>query len=360
MMAPVVSPGVTACLRPDAWAALRAAREVMPSIVAELLDGGHRAGDRWLAASISGGPGDGIVVELHGRYAGAWRTRDGLCSGDGVDLVATAPRARCGGNRLAAITWLATRVGLQLPPAPARPAPSFVPRPSVPMRAADAETTREMIVETWRNCTPLATGDPVCSFLRGKNILLDTLPRLPPNIRSGFVFNAETNLSRPAMVAAIPDTAGVLTGLYVTWIGKAGRKWMDTRLKMPRKIFGDHAGHFIHLSRGASGQPLEKAPPGEMIAVGAGLAMCLTTAVACPSLRVICSMNALNTTEIALPPSVRYVILLHDRNTAPNPRTSLWMQQAIARFTGEGRAVRVAHAPRPGERAPGAALGRAA
>ena len=102
-------------------------------------------------------------------------------------------------------------------------------------------------------------------------------------------------------------------------------------------------GGAIRLWRGASGKPLRDAPDGEVVVIGEGIETCLSIALACPELRVLCAVSLVNLGRVALPEQVRRVILAADNDEKPGARAGFL--RALEEMAKTGREVRVARSP---------------
>lgn len=146
------------------------------------------------------------------------------------------------------------------------------------------------------------------------------------------------------MVAAILALDGHLVGVHRTWLALgAGGVWGKAPVRNAKMSLGSVAGAAVPISPGAAGARLRDAPPAEPIVVGEGIETCLSVAIACPDLRVLCAVSLANLGAVALPPQVRSVILAADNDEAPGARRGL--ARAIEAHRAAGREVRVARSP---------------
>ena len=148
------------------------------------------------------------------------------------------------------------------------------------------------------------------------------------------------------MLAAITNGDGEHVATHRTWLARddAGR-WIKAPLRDAKKTLDSYAGGFIPLWRGASGKPLRSAPIGETVAIAEGIETALSVAVACPELRTLAAVSLGNMARIALPPAVRTVILCADNDGPENVSAARALAETVARFSAEGRQVRVARPP---------------
>jgi phage/plasmid primase-like uncharacterized protein len=322
-------------------AALMAGR--VPALVAELLPAGVREGDEWRCGSLQGERGQSLSVRLHGSKAGVWSDFASGETGDVLDLVAAV---RCNGDIRAAMDWARSWLGLSDRPLPAArrsAAPAAQPEPE---RDADGEARREAALRLFLRAEPELRGTPADAYLKGRGIDLAELGRQPRCLR--FVpglMNQESGRSWPAMVAAINDQAGAHVATHRTWLGQdeAGQ-WRKAPLRDPKMTLGRYAGGTVRLWRGASGQPMAAAPAGETVALAEGIETALSVVLAAPEMRTLCAVSLANLARVILPPSMTTVLICAD-NDGDNPAAAKALQRAVAHFTAEGRAVRIARPP---------------
>ena len=134
----------------------------------------------------------------------------------------------------------------------------------------------------------------------------------------------------PTLVAGIQDASGVFTGVLVTWLCADGTG--KAPVDPGRKIFGQLGGGSVRL-----------APASEKLVLCEGVETGLFIAQSCAELPVWRALSATNLSHVAIPPSVREVIIAADADTAGESAAHL----AADRFLREGRSVRIAR-PEPG------------
>jgi phage/plasmid primase-like uncharacterized protein len=146
-------------------------------------------------------------------------------------------------------------------------------------------------------------------------------------------------------LGAVVNAAGEMTAVHRTWLHQAADgRWTKAPMQSAKMSLGQVAGGSIRLWRGASGKPLADAPEGETVVIGEGIETCLSVALLCPELRVLAAVSLANLARIALPGTVRTVILAAD-NDGDNAAAAHALQMAVNRYAGEGRAVRIARSP---------------
>jgi hypothetical protein len=313
-------------------------------LAAELLPGGRREGREWVAGDLSGGPGRGVSVCISGGKAGTWADfqggqsmRPGKVGGDMLDLIAMT---RTGRDKGEALKWARGWLGLsserarEAPPPPPRPRAD--PAPEQARRRAQGIGLFSKALR-W-------PGTPVEHYLAGRAIRLSELQHVPAALRyDPECFCPERQRPGPAMLACIMRGADVI-GVHRTWLERYPTGWGKAPLKAEKKVLGQQQGGYIPLARGSSGEPLKRAPAGDVVAIAEGIEDALSIAVECPEWRVLACINVGNMAMIDLPAGIAEVVLCLDRD-GENPASRRAIEAAIARFTREGRQVRATRPP---------------
>lgn len=298
----------------------------------ELLPAGKREGREWVCKDAPGFGGK-VTVCLGGAKAGVWLDCGRMTGGDALELVAIVA---CGGDKREALRWARGWLGLGEMTAGrgARPVPPAPPR-DLDRERREAEAKRQKGRGLWAAGVPIA-GTPAETYLAGRGIALAALGRAPNVLRfHPRTWCADRAGEHPAMVALIQDQ-GVTIGAHRTYLAPDGRG--KARIKAAKKVLGQHKGGLIPLWRGASDQPLAKAPPGDVLAIAEGIEDALTVALHCPEWRVVACVSIGNMAELTLPPTIAEVRLCFDRD-GENLACVQAREKAIARYAAEGRRV---------------------
>ncbi|HLG87050.1 MAG TPA: toprim domain-containing protein [Alphaproteobacteria bacterium] len=302
-----------------------------------LLAAGVREGAEWRVGSLAGEAGRSMAVHLHGSRAGIWSDFSTGETGDALDLVAQCLFA---GDKAQALKW--SRAWLALDSA----APAPIVRKAVPP-PDESRKNREAARRIWLSAQERVAGTPVDRYLRGRGIDLAELERQPRAIKfHPALWNTEAKQKFPAMVATITNHEGSLIACHRTWLAvqSDGRVTKVPGLKEPKKTIGSFKGGAIRLWRGASMKPLRDAPIGETVVLTEGIEDALSIALACPQHRIMAAVSLGNLGNLVLPRSVETVIIAAD-NDDDNEQATKGLNRAIARFTSEGREVRIARSP---------------
>jgi hypothetical protein len=315
------------------------------ALAPELLPAGRRDGRHWRCGSLAGEPGQSLAINLAGSKAGVWHDFATGEAGDALDLVAGVLFR---GDRRAAMHWAAGWLGTAEHGAPDRGVPPIRrPLPAMaPATEADEDVKRRRrALALFLEAQPLA-GTPAAAYLAARGLHVQDLSHSPRALRfHPACFCAEIAEPMPAMLAAIVTAAGRHLGTHRTWLARAeDGLWRKAPLRDPKKTYGGYRGGFIPLARGASGQPIRRAPRGDAVAIAEGIETALSVALACPELRVIASVALPNMARIALPPAIGRVILCADADR-DNAAAAALLDAAARRFAAEGRDVRIARPP---------------
>lgn len=320
------------------------------NLARELFPNGKREGREWTCGGLDGRAGRGLSICIAGGKQGVWAEFTAGLAGDLLDLIA---HAKCGGDKGEALKWARGFLGLgSAGSAVKEVAPA--PPPPQPTRDHEADTARrvESATRIFARALPWP-GTPVEAYLAGRALPLAELAHVPRALR----YEPELRWSRdvPAQVAMLasimkgPD----MIGLHVTFLERgasrsqglaAGAAWRRKPGREGKRVLGRQVGGYIPLSRGASNEPLARAPAGDVVALCEGIEDALTVATECPDWRVLATINAGNMACIDLPETVAEVVLCLQRD-GENPAVARAVQAAIARYSAEGRTVRATRPP---------------
>jgi hypothetical protein len=324
-------------------AAMLAAR--IGVLAPELLPAGQRDGRHWRCGSLAGEPGQSLAINLTGGKAGVWHDFSTGEAGDALDLVAGVLFR---GDRRAAMAWAAGWLGLARHGAPGRAVPPTrqpLPAIATSMESAEDVTRRRRALALFLDAAPVA-ATPAAAYLAARGLPVEDLRHPPRALRfHPACFCTEIRAPLPAMLAAIVTAEGQHLGTHRTWLARGEDGfWRKAPLCDPKKTYGGYRGGFVPLARGASGQPIRRAPRGEAVAIAEGIETALSVALACPELRVLASVALPNMARIVLPPAIGRVILCADADH-DNQAASALLDAAARHFAAEGRDVRIARPP---------------
>lgn len=307
-------------------------------LAAHLLPAGVQHGHEWRCGGVDGSRGESLAVHIGGQKAGVWADFATGETGDALDLVAAVLYR---GDRKGAYAWALRWLGLTDAAAPATRA-AVVPAQAAP--AAAPTDFRKAALALFLAAQPGLAGTPAAAYLAARGIDLARLGRQPRALRfHPRCWCSETQMHLPALVAAISTADGQHVATHRTWLGQHGGVWGKAKLREPKKTLGRLGGGTIRLRRGASNKPLREAPAGEWVVIGEGIETCLSVALACPELRVLCGVSQANMAAIELPPHLGRVVLLGDNDAGDAPRRGF--ARVLEAMLRTGLEVRVARSP---------------
>ncbi|HEV2185614.1 MAG TPA: toprim domain-containing protein [Stellaceae bacterium] len=174
-----------------------------------------------------------------------------------------------------------------------------------------------------------ASGTLVVTYLATRGI---SVP-VPPSLRwEPYCWNDEAEDWLPAMIAAITNVTGELTGIHRTYLRSNGCGKAD--IAKQKMMLGAAAGGAVRL-----------APAAEMLMVGEGLESSLAAAQA-TELPAWAALSTSGLKSLVLPPRVKEVIILADNDVSGAGLKAA--QHAAARWQREERRVKIAMPPEAG------------
>ena len=108
--------------------------------------------------------------------------------------------------------------------------------------------------------------------------------------------------ARPALLAAVTDFTGTITGVHRTWLDPAHAT--KARLSTPRKAMGDLLGHGVRFGVAR-----------EVLAAGEGLETMLSLRTVLPTMPMVAALSSAHLAALLLPAGLRrlYVAVDDDR-----------------------------------------------
>jgi hypothetical protein len=126
----------------------------------------------------------------------------------------------------------------------------------------------------------------------------------------------------PAMIAAVTDLSGQLTGVHRTWLDPAG--FSDATLgkapiETPRRAMGHLLGHGVRFG-----------VAGEVMAVGEGIETMLSLRCVLPGLPMVAALSAAHLAAIAFPSTLRRLYIARDDDPAGDGAAATLIARAEA------------------------------
>jgi hypothetical protein len=262
------------------------------------LSNGHRKGHYWLVGDVHNTPGRSLFVRLKGPEAGrgaAGRWTDGANGqyGDLLDII----RESC---NLVSFKDVAdeARSFLCLPHSELGPSECESRTSSTP--AGSPQAARRLFA--------MAQPIPrtlVESYLRSRGI--------PPLHGTGSLrFHPRCYYRRdeyaptetwPAMVAAVTDLGGAITGAHRTWLDRSGEG--KAPIDTPRRAIGHLLGNAVRFG-----------VAGAVMAAGEGIETMLSLRLALPAVPVVAALSAAHLAAILFPDMLRRLYIARDNDPA--------------------------------------------
>ncbi|MDI6025957.1 toprim domain-containing protein [Corticibacterium sp. UT-5YL-CI-8] len=263
------------------------------------LSNGRRQGRYWLVGDVRNTKGRSMFVRLVGPESGkgaAGKFTDAATGehGDLLDVI----RETLGLVDFKDVAEEA-RAFLRLPkPKPANPQSSPAP-PGSP------EATRRLLA-----MSQSIHGTLVASYLRGRGItnLSGTASlRFHPRCYHRPNEHSPTEIW-PAMIAAVTDLDGHITGAHRTWLDPSG--FSEARLgkapiETPRRAMGDLLGHGIRFGAAS-----------DVLAAGEGIETVLSARLGIGRMPMLAATSAAHLAAILFPATLRRLYVLCDRDPA--------------------------------------------
>ena len=261
------------------------------------LAAGRREGRYWLVGNVEGSPGRSLYVRLHGPEsgkgaAGKWTDAATGEHGDLLDLIAanqhlstlrdTLDEAR----RFLSLPRAERRDELATPAV--RGSPEAARRlwaMSKPVRGTTAEAyLRTRGITDLRDCTSLQFH-PHCFYRPDRDD--------EPAVRTAW----------PALIAAVTDLSGTITGVHRTWLDPAGGD--KAAVMTPRRAIGDLLGNSVRFGHAS-----------DVLAAGEGVETMLSLRQIAPTLPSVAALSAAHLAALVLPATLRRLYIAEEADPA--------------------------------------------
>ena len=273
------------------------------------LDAGRRQGNYWQVGDVRNTPGRSMFVRLKETAkgpAGKWTDAATGEHGDLLDLI----RENCGLIDFADVLQEA-RSFLNLP----RPEPaSAMKRHGTPAPSGSAEAARRLFAMS----RPIR-ATPVEAYIRTRGIsaLHETGHlRFHPHCYYRPDDHGPTE-AWPAMIAAVSDLSGRITGVHRTWLAPDGAD--KAPIDTPRKAMGDLLGHAVRFG-----------VPGEVMAAGEGIESVLSVREVVPGMAMAAALSAAHLAAILFAEPLRRLYIVRDNDPAGDGARDSLVERADA------------------------------
>jgi hypothetical protein len=269
------------------------------AVCREYLSNGHRSGNHWIVGDVRNTQGRSMHVRLKTNakgLAGKWVDEATSEFGDLLDVI----RESCGLVEFRDVADEARRF-LAMPP-PQAQSHDAQHRPAAARGSPDA--ARRLFAMS----RPVG-GTLAERYLVGRGILLtahERTLRFHPRCYYRDLLTGETQ-TLPALIAAVTDLDGRLTGLQRTWLNPAGTG--KAQLADPRRSLGHLLGNAIWLGP-------EWGSPIPVMAAGEGFETMASLRTVMPALPVAAATSANHLAGLTFPPGCRRLYIAADADAA--------------------------------------------
>lgn len=279
------------------------------------LSKGRREGRYWLVGDAHNTPGRSLYVRLtesadgRGR-AGKWTDAQSGDHGDLLDIIAIAAA-----TRTLRETLDEARHFLSLPPPPPTDDPPWRREPKAP--TGTPEASRKLFAAS----RPIA-GTIVEAYLHGRALTdlrqYDAL-RFHPNCyyRPSRDDPPGTKPAWAAMIAAVTDLSGAITGVHRTWLDKVAID--KAPVAYPRRAMGHLLGHGVRFG-----------VAGPVMAAGEGIETMLSLRRVMPVMPMIAGLSANHLAATAFPLCLRRLYVARDDDPAGDGAVATLTERAQA------------------------------
>jgi hypothetical protein len=292
-------------MRQDATALARRLARNAEAVCRHYLSNGRREGRWWTVGDVANTPGRSLFVRLDGPEAGrgaAGKWTD-AATGEHGDLLDLIARAR-GLDSLRDVLDEARRF-LSLP-APQRP------EPRAPVAAGSPDAARRLF-----HAGQPIKGTLAETYLRARGITyLDDLPALRFHPRCYYRADENAPVEMwPAMLAAVTDLDGTITGVHRTWLARDGSG--KAPIATPRRAMGRLLGNGVRFSTAT-----------DVLAVGEGIETMLSLRCILPALPMIAALSASHLAALVLPLGLRRLYAAGGSDRAGVNATAIMIESA--------------------------------
>ena len=263
------------------------------------LSAGRRAGNYWIVGDVANRKGKSLYVHLSGPRRGRWADAATAQYGDLLDLV----RESCG---LVEIRDVADEARRFLNEPRVRPVSST--RDDTPNSQPAERPAAERARRLFRMTQPFS-GTLADSYLRQRGILRASLHpalRFQPSCYYRDLVSGRTS-RYPALIAAVTDQAGTVTGVHRTWLDPDGDG--KARVDDPRRALGGLLGNAVRFHF-----PVHGLVP--VMAAGEGLESMLSLSHVMPGMPMVSALTANHLAAFRPPTGCRRLYVAADADAA--------------------------------------------
>ncbi|CDX37894.1 conserved hypothetical protein [Mesorhizobium sp. ORS 3359] len=294
--------------------ALRLSREA-EAVCRNYLSNGRRKGNYWLVGDARNTPGRSMYVRLHDTPKGAAGKWTDAATGEHGDLLDVI-RESCGLVDFIDISAEACNF-LSLPRSERQPPASNPTRVLTP--SGSAEAARRLVSMSRPILRTL-----VETYLRARGIA--ALPeteclRFHPHCYHRPEDNGPTEIW-PAMIAAVTDLNGNVTGAHRTWLDPSGftEAYLGRApIETPRRAMGDLLGHAVRFGCCS-----------DVMAAGEGIETMLSQRSILPTVPALAALSAAHLSAILFPGTLRRLYITRDNDPAGDAAAATLLERTKA------------------------------
>jgi len=263
------------------------------------LSAGVRAGHYWIVGDVANSKGRSLYVHLTGPRTGKWTDAATGQHGDLLDLV----RETCGLVDFRDVAHEARRF-LSLPRPEPQPALQHQATGTRPVNCSNSDRARRLFAMG----KPLR-GTLADAYLRQRGILRASAHaalRFHPSCYYRDLVTGGTSVF-PALIAAITDGAGTITGVHRTWLDpeRGGKAPVED----PRRSLGGLLGNAVRFRFPVGG-------PVRVLAGGEGLETMLSLTHVMPGMPMVAALTANHLVAFRFPPGAVRLYIAADADAA--------------------------------------------
>ncbi|WP_336810483.1 DUF7146 domain-containing protein [Bosea sp. MMO-172] len=285
------------------------------AVCREYLNAGRRQGNYWQVGDVRNTPGRSMYVRLKDSpkgLAGKWTDAQSGEHGDLLDVI----RESLGLIDFSDVADEARRF-LSLPHPEPEPPPKRHASTTAP--SGSAEAARRLVAM----CRPIG-GTLVETYLRGRDITdLRGTGSLHFHPRCYYRPDDHGPTEQwPAMIAAVTDLSGKITGAHRTWLSPDGFdpvRLGKAPIDIQRKAMGDLLGNAVRFGIA-----------GDVMAAGEGIETILSARQAIPGMAMAAASSAAHLAAILFPDTLRRLYIVRDSDPAGDSARDSLVERANA------------------------------
>jgi len=290
--------------------ARRLAREA-EAVCRHYLSNGRRHGNYWLVGDVRNTPGRSLFVRLKGGESGKgargkWTDAATTEHGDLLDVI----RGSCGLVDFRDVADEARRF-LSLP----RPEPE----PEWNRQHSSASTGSPESARRLFAMSRSIAGTVVETYLRNRGVTaLHGTANLRFHPRCYYrPYDDAPTQTWPAMIAAVTDLGGKITGAHRTWLDPSGQD--KAPIDTPRRAMGHLLGNAVRFDMAQ-----------DVMAAGEGIETVLSLRCVMPSMPMVAALSAAHLAAILFPVTLRRLYIVRDNDAAGDGAAASLIDRAKA------------------------------